>query len=206
MTESEMSKTAKYRGREGRKNARQYLGFVRKISERTFGYPGREALAFFNLSGTELVLDAGSGSGFYTLMLAESLRNGKILALDQSSEMLQVLAKKVRKNRLNRRVEVLECDILDVPMADESADAALSIFVWHYLDHPVDGAKELFRLLKPGGKVFIADFLGDADKGGHHGSMNSQEMKTILQESGFTGVRTYLHHKKIVIGTAIKPV
>ena len=205
MTETEKENTAAYRGKSGKRRARQYLGLFRKMFERSYGFPGKEALAFLNLSGTEMVLDAGSGSGFYTFMLADTLRNGKILALDQSPEMLEELARRVRKKRINRRVEVLECDIRDIPLADAVADAAVSIFVWHYLPDPAGAADELFRLLKPGGRVFIADFPGDAVEGGHLGCPTVQDMKVLLEQSGFTGIRSFLHNNKVIIGTALKP-
>ena len=206
MTDQPIIPQDPYRGKNGRRKARQYLSFFRKLTERSYGHPGREALDFLGLSGTELVVDAGSGSGFYTFQLAEKLTNGKILALDRSPEMLAELTRRVVKKSLNRRVEALQCDILDIPLADESADDAVSFFVWHYIKEPRRSAEELSRILKPGGKVFIADFQGDEAAGGHHGSMNAQDMRAILEDCGFTGIRTFLHHQKIFIGTAIKPI
>jgi len=214
MTDSKASGTDVYQGRQGKRNARIFNSFLRKLVERHYAYPGKQALEFLDFHGTELVLDAGSGSGFYTFQIAERLTHGKILALDSSAEMLRVLRKEVLKKKYSRRVEALECNILDVPLADEIADAAVSFFTWHYIENPLESALELFRMIKPGGKVFICDFNMNGSTQHSHNSSDSypkrpftqKDMKNTLEEAGFSGVRAFVHHNKLVLGTGVKPL
>jgi len=211
MANEHTAPTSGYHGREGRRRARFFSSWFRAMADRSFGSPMTLALEFLDLQRTDKVIDAGSGSGFYTLKLAEKITHGRVLAMDSSPEMLRELRKRVEKKHLARIVEVLQCDILDVPMADESADAAVCLFVWHYIENPVESAAELFRLIRPGGKVFVADFHtnGEVSVKGHHSSRHDRtftpvEMKEALTAAGFTGVRAETL-KKCVLGYGIRP-
>ena len=113
------------------RKTRRSNGFLRRITERKLGYPGRLIQEFLELKGAELIIDAGSGAGFYTMELAQWLTHGKILALDSSPDMLRELSRCVLKKKYNRRVEALECDLCDIPLADDSAEGVVSLFAWH---------------------------------------------------------------------------
>ncbi len=191
------------------RKTRRSNGFLRRITERALGYPGRLTLEFLELKGAELIIDAGSGTGFYTMELAQWLTHGKILALDSSPDMLRELSRYVLKKKYNRRVEALECYLCDIPLADDSADGVVSLFAWNRIDNLPGASEELFRLVKAGGKVFICDFLQDEThkiNGNGRASLTPQDMKCILEEAGFTGIRSFIHNRNLVIGTGIKPV
>jgi SAM-dependent methyltransferase len=49
----------------------------------------------------------------------------------------------------------------DIPLPDASCDAALLFFVWHHVGDHEGAARELRRVVKPGGKLFLAGNLFD---------------------------------------------
>lgn len=183
---------------------------LRSWRERSLGYPGRRALEFLNLKGWESVIDAGSGSGFYAFRLAEVLREGKVLALDSSSEKLSALSRQVRDRKLNRCIEALECDLLDIPLADESADALLCMFTLNALLNPEEAMFEFHRILKPGGRIFLAERVpsdalseGDGFLPGR-GPVDLSGMRELLEEAGFRATEAFVHRRKVLAAGARK--
>lgn len=101
--------------------------------------------------GAELVLDAGIGTGN---LAQELLKAGcKVIGLDQSREMLRKAKEKLPQ------VELLEGNVLALPLADHAVNAVASTYVLHHLE---DDAKllaltEMIRVLQPGGRIIIGD-------------------------------------------------
>ncbi len=93
------------------------------------------------------ILDAAGGTGRITLLLA---RMGYSITLcDISPRMMDVAKQKLRKERLLDRVQILECDVRDIPFPDESFDFVLC---W---DGMIEAARELIRVTKRGGKISV---------------------------------------------------
>ena len=111
---------------------------------------GLEVLERLPLRGDETVLDAGCGSGRVTEVLAERLPEGRVIALDMSSAMIdQALA---RLARFGSRVDFVVGDLLD-PLAIPTVDAILSTATFHWvLDHDRLFAN-LAGVLRPGGML-----------------------------------------------------
>ncbi|MFM8594687.1 MAG: class I SAM-dependent methyltransferase [Chloroflexota bacterium] len=112
---------------------------------------GTRVLARVPLRGDEVVLDAGCGTGRLTAQLLERLPNGRVLALDRSSNMLEVAASNLTP-KYGDRVVFIEQD-LDTLALSEQVDVILSTATFHWvLDH--DGLfARLFAALRPGGHV-----------------------------------------------------
>ncbi len=81
----------------------------------------------------------------------------KVIAVDISAAMLKELRKKAENTGLNN-IETVESDGQDVPLNDDSVDIVCSSMYLHHIEEPQLAIKEIGRLLKPGGKVFLADF------------------------------------------------
>mgnify|MGYP000685534847 CR=1 FL=1 len=104
------------------------------------------------LGEKDLVLDLCAG----TLSLSEAYRehfNGEILALDFSVGMLKVGRKKRLKN-----VYPICGDALRMPFRDESFDGVMMAFGLRNLSEMEKGLKEIYRVLKKGGKLVILEF------------------------------------------------
>lgn len=163
---------------------------LRRILDHKMGKPDERFLELLELKGDEVVVDAGCGSGYHTLMMAERLRSGRVIGVDVSKEMLARLTGNAKKRGLADRIEVLEADGLALPLDDGFVDRAVSIAVWHHLDDPQKACSELARVLRPGGILVSIDLqIGDGHEPGKHlqghdKRFGPQDMEEILRTAG----------------------
>lgn len=110
---------------------------------------GTAVLERLPLRGDETVIDAGCGTGRLTALLLERLPQGKVIAIDQSRNMLDE-ARAHLEPRFGNRVSYLQADLLSLPFEQE-ANVIFSTATFHWVrDHPTLFAR-LYAALKPGG-------------------------------------------------------
>ena len=103
----------------------------------------------------ERVLDVGCGSGFYVTELLDRVgREGSVTGVDSAPAMLAVAAKRA-EGRDN--VAFYEADATNLPVADGTFDAAVSVQVLEYVPDATAALAEMHRALLPGGRVVIWD-------------------------------------------------
>jgi demethylmenaquinone methyltransferase/2-methoxy-6-polyprenyl-1,4-benzoquinol methylase/phosphoethanolamine N-methyltransferase len=105
------------------------------------------------------VLDVGCGTGSLTLTVRRYAGPaGAVRGIDASPEMIEAARAKARRSGIAADFEVGLIEQLAFP--DGSFDAAISRLVVHHLPDDLKrrGFAEIFRVLKPGGRVFLADF------------------------------------------------
>jgi ubiquinone/menaquinone biosynthesis C-methylase UbiE len=112
------------------------------------------------LKSGESLLDVGCGTGGVTIPGKKRIgHNGKAAGIDPSPEMIAVASRKARKAGLeiDFRLGVIE----DLPYPDASFDVVTSSLMMHHLpeDLQVKGLTEIYRVLKPNGRVLIADTM-----------------------------------------------
>lgn len=112
---------------------------------------GRTVLDRLHLQDDETVLDAGCGTGRLTELLLERLPRGRVIALDQSANMLE-RARAVLEPRFGHRVTFMRRDLLALDL-DQEVDVIFSTATFHWIRNHPALFRALFRALRPGGRL-----------------------------------------------------
>jgi ubiquinone/menaquinone biosynthesis C-methylase UbiE len=104
------------------------------------------------------VLDAGTGPGTLVRELARSFPGLQVYGIDLSEDMIGIARAHARREQLEERVQFESGDVAHLPYPDQSFDvvvSTISMHHWFELEQPL---RELYRVLRPGGRLWIYDF------------------------------------------------
>ena len=103
------------------------------------------------------VADLGAGEGQLTLVLARYA--ARVIAVDQSAQMLSALTEGAQQARVSERIETAQGDLESLPLPDASVDAAFLSQTLHHAARPGKAIAEASRILRPGGTLVVLDLL-----------------------------------------------
>jgi SAM-dependent methyltransferase len=108
------------------------------------------------------VLDLGCGTGTLTQMLKQRYPSANLIGLDGDASILEIARAKAQRARA--AIEFAQGMAYALPFADASLDRVVSSLMFHHLtlEDKERTAREMRRVLKPNGAVYIAD-LGKPD-------------------------------------------
>ena len=157
-------------------------------------------VAVADLRPGETVLDLGSGGGIDVLLSARRVGPaGKAYGLDMTEEMLELARANARAADAGN-VEFLRGQIEAIPLPDRSVDVIISNCVINLSTDRHAVFAESFRVLRPGGRLGIADILAEnhltaaqrlergAQAGCIAGAPSFAEYRDGLARAGFTGI------------------
>jgi len=105
------------------------------------------------------VLDVGCGTGTLATMIKQAYPAADVVGLDGDPQILEI----ARSKASNRGIEIRfdQGMSFELPYPDESFDIVLTTVMLHHLnrDDKQKAAMEIYRVLRPGGRLFGADFV-----------------------------------------------
>ncbi len=138
------------------------------------------------------LIDIGAGTGFFSKEFLKFMPQGKVLALDIKDTMLEWMAENLKEVKEGR---IIPCKMQEAatPLEDEVGDAAMMINLHHELHEPARMLQEVLRILRPGGKVLIVDWLPIETPMGPPQKIRvtPQAIEAQLTTQGFTQVEAH---------------
>ncbi|MGL2967134.1 class I SAM-dependent methyltransferase [Flavobacterium sp. XGLA_31] len=120
---------------------------------------GAEIIRLLQLKSTDTVLDIAAGTGEPGLTIASLVPKGKVIITDLSEDMLEI----AKENALLKGISNIEtkaCDVCELPFEDDTFDAISCRFGFMFFPDMLMAAKEMARVLKPGGRIATAVWNG----------------------------------------------
>jgi ubiquinone/menaquinone biosynthesis C-methylase UbiE len=106
-------------------------------------------------------LEIGPGPGYLGLEWLKCTQGTTLKGLDISADMIAVAERNAREYGLSERVEYVHSSGSKMPLDDNTFDAVFTNGSLHEWSDPRSTFNEIWRLLKPGGKVFVSDLRRD---------------------------------------------
>lgn len=109
------------------------------------------------------IFDAGTGTA---LIPIELLRRGiaaEVTAADLAEQMLIVARKNIAAAKLQAGIRLVHCDCKRLDNSGSSYDAVMSNSIVHHIPEPLTVLKECWRIVKPGGLLFVRDLMRPVD-------------------------------------------
>ncbi|NLD49068.1 MAG: arsenite methyltransferase [Clostridiaceae bacterium] len=158
-------------------------------------------IAIAALKEGEVVLDLGSGGGFDCFLARRQVgETGHVIGVDMTADMIKLARKNAEKSGYTN-VEFRLGEIEHLPVADSSVDAIISNCVINLSLDKEQVFKEVFRVLKPGGRLSTSDFVATAQLPQNikldlaliasciGGAEYIEDIKAMLEKVGFKDIR-----------------
>ena len=107
------------------------------------------------------VLDVGCGTGTFSAMLVGSNLPARVVGLDYAPAMCEVAARKANQAQASSCMRFLTGDAEHLPFRSDSFDAVTCSNSFHHYPHQERAIGEMFRILRPGGRLVVADGFRD---------------------------------------------
>lgn len=154
----------------------------------------QRAVTLARMRPGERALDVGCGTGTLALDVARRVgTTGHVVGIDPSSE--QIARARAKAARRHEPVEFQLGAIERLPFPDQTFDVVFSTLMMHHLPGPLkrQGLAEIARVLKPGGRLVIADFMPKKERQGraarfHAGGSDLRDLETLVRDAGFSQV------------------
>ncbi|MBU3913607.1 MAG: methyltransferase domain-containing protein [Nanoarchaeota archaeon] len=141
-----------------------------------------------DLSGRR-VLDVGCGTGNLLVKIHEENPSCALAGLDVSENMIEIAKRKLARVP---GLELVLGGVGDAPFEDNSFDNVVSVYSLHHWPRQLRAMGDLYRVLKPGGKLIISDlsvpFFGGS---GTTRILSPKKVHELFADSGFRNIQQH---------------
>lgn len=104
------------------------------------------------------VLDLGCGFATLATMIKKTQPGAEVIGIDEDKKTLEIAQVRTRKQNIG--VSLFDAMAYDIPCRDNYFDRVFSNMLFHHhaTKDKIRTAKEIYRILKPGGELHLADF------------------------------------------------
>jgi len=151
-------------------------------------------LAKMELTAIDNVLDVGCGSGWLSRRIAGVVTEGRVVGMDISDEMIRI----ARRNSLpHDNLLFVTGEVAEIPWEPNFFTHAISVESSYYWPSPAAGAKEILRVLRPGGSAWmLINYYRDNPHCHQWGALlavsthllSAEEWAGLFREAGFAQV------------------
>ena len=156
-------------------------------------------LEHISIREPDTILDVGCGGGSTVSKLAAAASKGTVSGIDYSEESVAAARRFNRKLIEVGRVDIRQASVSHLPFADDGFDLVTAVETHFWWQHIGAGMREIFRVLKPGGRMLI---IAEFYNGGRHAKyaerlsrwttmaiLDVDQHKALFSNAGFTDVQ-----------------
>jgi len=155
-----------------------------------------DLFSHIELKYKDWVLDSGTGTGRLIPLIRRAVgRQGKIAAMDFSYEMLKI----AQQNHIRENPLFIQSNAEKLPFLNKIFDVVICFALFPHISDKPKAVKEFFRLLKPGGRLYIAHTMSREELNLFHSRIKGpvcqdflpedSEMEEMIAAAGFEDVR-----------------
>lgn len=125
-------------------------------------YPtvAEDVITFCGIQGGRIWVDLGAGPGGLGLALLENVSDGVMVLMDPSADALRRALAAAHERGVHSRAVAVIGKGESMPLPDESVDVVVSRGSFYFWKDRVQGLREVWRVLRPGGRAMIGGGLG----------------------------------------------
>ena len=150
---------ANKKDRSGNKKARGMNSVAKNIFAPVYPMIAKQVIQRFGIT-TGTCIDLGSGPASLSIAMANA-SDLQVIALDLSDDMQEVAAKNISDAGLTNRIRLMCGDVHTIPLPDDTAELIVSRGSMFFWDDIHTAFREIYRILKPGGRTYIGGGFGN---------------------------------------------